>query len=398
MATPVSDAIAPAIVRAPAPVPAGYRMCTRCVMDTTDPEIAFDERGICNHCTRAIDLLQTRLPMYKTGEYRFDRIVDRLKTEGRGRKYDCLVGVSGGMDSTYVAYLARKAGLRALAVHFDNGWNSELAVKNIENTLTRMGIELYTHVVDWEEFRDLQWSFLQASVPDAEVPTDHGIWALLYRTAAKWGIGTIITGTNLSTESILPRSWTYGITDWTYIRGIHRRFGTRPLRTFPHCSRWQFGYYVGVRRIKTVSLLNTVDYDKTAATAELEREIGYRHYGGKHHESIYTRFFQSYILPVKFNIDKRKAHLSSLILSGQTTREQALRSLEEPIADPKMVESDLVYVTKKLGVDDAEFARVMALPPKSFRDYPNEFASYERVRALVRLAQRYHLLPGQVGM
>jgi hypothetical protein len=288
--------------------------------------------------------------------------------------------------------------LRPLAVHVDAGWNSELAVKNIENTLTRMGIELYTHVVDWEEFRDIQWSFLQASVPDAEVPTDHAIWALLYQTAAKWGIGTVITGTNLSTESILPRSWTYGITDWTYISGIHKRFGTRPLQTFPHCSRWQFAYYVAARRIRTVSLLNSVDYDKKNATEELEREIGYRHYGGKHHESIYTRFFQSYILPVKFDIDKRKAHLSSLILSGQTTREQALRALEEPIADPKMVESDLAYVVKKFGVDEAEFARVMALPPKSFRDYPNEFASYERVRSLIRLGQRYGLLPQQVGM
>ncbi len=367
-------------------------------MDTTDPEIVFDDRGCCNHCTRAIGLLETRLPMYKTGEYRLDRVVERMRREGRGRKYDCLVGVSGGMDSTYVAYLARKAGLRALAVHFDNGWNSELAVKNIENTLTRMGIELHTHVVDWEEFRDLQWSFLRASVPDAEIPTDHGIWALLYQTAAKWGIGTIITGTNLSTESILPRSWTYGITDWTYISGIHRRFGTRPLHTFPHCNRWRFAYYVAGRRIRTVSLLNTVEYDKKAATAELEREIGYRHYGGKHHESIYTRFFQSYILPIKFSIDKRKAHLSSLILSGQATRDQALGALEAPIADPKMVESDLVYVIKKFGVDDAEFARIMAEPPRSFRDYRNESASYERLRSIMRVGQRYGLLPRQVGM
>jgi len=392
------EALAPDVELAAPKLPAGYRMCTRCVMDTTDPEIVFDSNGVCNHCTRALTLLETRLPMYKTGDYRFDRVIDRLRTEGRGRKYDCLVGVSGGMDSTYVAYLASRAGLRALAVHFDNGWNSELAVKNIENTLTRMGIELYTHVVDWEEFRDLQWAFLQASVPDAEVPTDHGIWALLYRTAAKWGIGTIITGTNLNTESILPRRWTYGITDWTYIRDIHRRFGTRPLRTFPHCSRWQFGYYVAARRIRTVSLLNAVEYDKKVATAELEREIGYRHYGGKHHESIYTRFFQSYILPIKFNIDKRKAHLSSLILSGQTTRELALEELKRPIADAKLVQSDLTYVVKKFGVDEETFARMMAAPPKSFRDYRNEFRSYERLKAIAQAGQRYGLLPKQLGM
>jgi N-acetyl sugar amidotransferase len=398
MAETVSNVLTPAIERARKPAPAGYRMCTRCVMDTTDPEIVFDDNGVCNHCIRAIGLLQTRLPIYKTGEYRFDRIVDRMRAEGRGRQYDCLVGVSGGMDSTYVAYLVRRAGLRALAVHFDNGWNSELAVSNISNTLNRMGIELYTHVVDWEEFRDLQWSFLQASVPDAEVPTDHGIWALLYRTAARWRIGTIVTGTNLSTESILPRSWTYGITDWTYISGIHRQFGSKALRTYPQCNRWQFGYYAAVRRIRTVSLLNSVDYDKRSATAELEREIGYRHYGGKHHESIYTRFFQSYILPIKFDIDKRKAHLSSLILSGQVTRPEAIETLGEPIADPKMVESDLTYVIKKLGVGRAEFERIMALPPRSFRDYRNEWASYERLRSLMRLGQRYGLLPPQVGM
>lgn len=393
------DLLTPALEPLPRPAPAGSRVCTRCVMDTTDPEIVFDdEDGTCNHCRRALGLLETRLPMYRTGEYRFDRIVDRIRAEGRGRPYDCIVGVSGGMDSTYVAYLTRRAGLRALAVHFDNGWNSELAVRNIENTLTRMGIELYTHVVDWEEFRDLQWSFLQASVPDAEVPTDHAIWALLYRTAANWGIGTVITGTNLSTESILPRSWTYGITDWTYISDVHRRFGTRRLTTYPRCSRWRFGYYVAVRRIRTVSLLNSVDYDKAAAAAELEREIGYRHYGGKHHESIYTRFFQSYILPIKFGIDKRKAHLSSLVLSGQITRDEAVRSLEEPIADPKLIESDLAYVIKKLGVTGAEFATMMAAPPRSFRDYRNESASYERLRSLMRLAQRWGLLPQQVGM
>lgn len=373
-------------------------MCTRCVMDTTDPEIAFDGQGICNHCARAVMLLETRLPMYRTGEYRLDRVVERLQAEGRGRPYDCLVGVSGGMDSTYVAYLARRAGLRVLAVHLDNGWNSELAVRNIEKTLTRMGIQLHTHVIDWEEFRDLQWSFLRASVPDAEVPTDHAIWALLYRTAARWGIGTVITGTNLSTESILPRSWTYGITDWTYIRGLHRRFGTRTLRSYPSCNRWQFAYYVAARRIRTISLLNAVEYDKRAATEELEREIGYTHYGGKHHESIYTRFFQSYILPVKFDIDKRKAHLSSLIVSGQSTREEALCQLATPIADAKLIEADLGYVVKKFGVSPDDFAAIMALPPKSYREYPNEAASYERLRALMRLGQRVGVLPPQVGM
>src|SRR5688572_8483556 len=253
-----------------------YQMCTRCVMDTTDTEIVFDDNGICNHCKRAEKLIATRLPEYKSGEYQFDKIVRRMKEAGNGKAYDCIVGVSGGCDSTYAVYILRKAGLRALAVHFDNGWNSELAVKNIENTLRRLDVDLHTHVVDWEEFRDLQLSFLRASVPDAEIPTDHGIWALLYRTAARFGVGYVVSGTNLNTESILPRSWTYYVTDLTYIKDIHKRFGKTQLKTFPHCNIWQFIYYVLVRRIKTVSILNSVEYDKKTAIRVLEQEIGWR--------------------------------------------------------------------------------------------------------------------------
>lgn len=375
-----------------------YQQCTRCVMDTTDPDIVFDADGVCNHCSRAVMLLNTRLPMYKTGEYQLDRITARIKAAGQGRPYDCIVGVSGGADSTYVAYLCKQQGLRPLAVHFDNGWNSELAVKNIEGVLQHLGIELYTHVVDWEEFRDLQLSFLKASVPDAEIPTDHGIWALLYKTAARFGVKYIISGTNLSTESILPRSWTYYVTDWTYIRGLQRRFGSLPLRTYPHSSMAKFAWQVLVRRIKTVSLLNAIEYDKKQVVTTLERELGWRNYGGKHHESVYTRFFQSYILPVKFGIDKRKAHLSSLIVSGQLTREQALAELERPIADADFVREDLTYVAKKFDMSVEEFGRLMALPVRTWRDYPNEATRYARVVALMRRVQRLGLLPKQIGM
>jgi N-acetyl sugar amidotransferase len=367
-------------------------------MDTSDPEIVFDEQGVCNHCTRANRLLEERLPKYKTGELRLDRVVDAIKATGRGHKFDCILGVSGGVDSTYAAYTASKLGLRVLAVHFDNGWNSELAVKNIESTLRRMGIDLFTYVVDWEEFRDLQLSFLKASVPDAEIPTDHGIWALLYKMAAKFGVSYVLTGTNLSTESILPRSWTYGITDWTYISGVQRRFGSHKLKSFPHCSMPAFAYYVLGRRIKTLSLLNCVEYDKGRAVTELEREIEYRNYGGKHHESIYTRFFQSYILPVKFGIDKRKAHLSSLVVSGQMTRAQAVAVLREPIADPRMIADDKVYVVKKLGLTGEAFDALMAQPPRSFRDYPNESHRFETLKKIVHVGQRLGILPAQVGL
>ena len=367
-------------------------------MDTSDREIVFDPDGVCNHCSRARELLATRLPAYKTGEYRADRVVARMKAAGRGAPYDCIVGVSGGVDSTYAAYIVRQFGLRALAVHFDNGWNSELAVQNIEQVLRRLDMELFTHVVDWEEFRNLQLSFLRASVPDAEIPTDHGIWALLYRTAARFGVKYVVSGTNLSTESILPRSWTYYVTDWTYISDIHRRYGTVPFRTYPRASLWRFLYWVLGRRIRTVSLLNSVEYDKQGAIATLERELGYRKYGDKHHESIYTRFFQSYILPNKFGIDKRRAHYSSLVVSGQISREEALRRVAEPIGDPDLIRADLEYVTKKLGLTSAEFAAIMAEPPRSYRDFRNEADRYERLKALMRSAQRWHLLPRQIGM
>jgi N-acetyl sugar amidotransferase len=375
-----------------------YQVCARCVMDTSDPEIEFDADGTCNHCKRAQNLLDTRLPIYQTGAYRLDRIVAAMKAAGRGKKYDCITGVSGGADSTYAAYVLVKQGLRPLAVHFDNGWNSELAVKNIEQTLNVLGVDLYTHVVDWEEFRDLQLAFLRASVPDAEIPTDHGIWALLHSVAEKFGIRYVVSGTNINTESILPRSWTYYVTDWKYIRGIHRQFGTRPLKTFPHASLARFAYWVLLRKIKGISILNSVPYTKSDVVATLERELGWRNYGGKHHESIYTRFFQSYILPNKFGIDKRKAHLSSLIVSGQMTRADAVRELEKPIADPVLVREDLIYVAKKFGLTAEEFASLMAQPRRSYRDYPNDSETYERAKAAVRWAQRHHLLPGQVGL
>ena len=380
------------------PVTAGLRVCTRCVMDTSDPEIEFDENGVCNHCKRAETLLGSRLEEYKTGQYALERLVPRIKAAGEGKEDDCVLGVSGGADSTYAAYIAKELGLRPLAVHFDNGWNSELAVKNIENTLKKLGIELYTHVVDWHEFRDLQLSFLKASVPDAEIPTDHAIWALLYQTAARFGVRYVISGTNITTESILPRSWTYYVTDWRYIKGLHRRFGTRSIKSYPRAPLSKFMQYVLLRRIKTVSILNAVEYDKAEAVKVLEKELGWRNYGGKHHESIYTRFFQSYILPRKFGIDKRKAHLSSLIMSGQITREDALRELAHPIEAEERTTEDKEYVVKKLGLTEAEFDALMDAPVRSYRDYTNDAAKYEWLKRAMRFAQRRSLLPKQVGM
>jgi N-acetyl sugar amidotransferase len=366
--------------------PQGRRVCARCLMDTTDPDISFDADGVCNHCHRYPELARTRLFTGETASRQLESLVARIKADGRGKPYDCIIGVSGGVDSTYVAYLVRRLGLRPLAVHLDNGWNSELAVKNIERTLKKLDIDLTTHVIDWEEFRDLQLSFLKASVPDAEVPTDHAILAVLYRAAVEHGVRHVLSGTNVATEAILPLKWGYGYFDWNYIQSVHRRFGGRPLGTYPHFGLLQLARYVLWNRIRMVSILNYVPYDKQAVMKILEDELGWVYYGGKHYESIYTRFFQSYILPRKFDIDKRKAHFSNLVMSGQWTREQALAAMTREDYGQGMAEADRTYVIKKLGISEAGFEEIMALPRKTFLDYPNRYALFRsaaRFRSLL---------------
>lgn len=348
------------------------QVCSRCVMDTTDPDISFVD-GICNHC-RDFDLKKsTRLASGTEAQAALERIVARIKSSGHGKEYDSIVGVSGGVDSTYVVYLAKQLGLRPLAVHFDNGWNTELAVSNIEKVLKRLDVDLYTYVVDWEEFRDLQRSFLKASTPDIEIPTDHGIYGLLFQMAKKTGAKYILNGMNFASEGIAVPAWSYGHSDWRYIKKIHQKFGSVRLKTFPRFGLWTLFYSLVVRRVQFVSLLNYINYDKTEAVKVLEDELGWRAYSGKHHESIYTRFLQSYILPRKFNIDKRKAHLSNLIFSGsgKMTREKALEELQTPPCEASMIQSDKEFVIKKLGLTDTEFERIMKEAPKSYKDYPN---------------------------
>jgi len=358
----------------------GYRICTRCIMDTSDPEIVFDGNGICNHCHLFEDRMRRMVIPPEQRDARLMALLDKMKAAGKGKEYDCIIGVSGGVDSTYVAYLCKQWGLRPLAIHFDNGWDSELAVANIEKTLKRLDIDLHTHVVDWEEFRDLQLSFLKASTPDGEVPTDHAISALLYRMAAKYGIKHILMGTNVVTEGVLPLLWGYGYFDLKYIRAVHRRFGKLRLRTYPSMGLFRLAYYVLVKGIRGVPILNYVDYDKKRAMATIENDLEWIYYGGKHYESIYTRFFQAHILPRKFNIDKRRAHNSALILSGQMSREHAFQSMAEPTySDQRLEEEDRIYVIKKLEVSNGEFEDLMRLPARTFRDFPN---SYDLLQSL----------------
>lgn len=358
-------------------------------MDTTDPDIVFDDQGICNHCRRYDRIHAERVIPPAERERHLAAFTAEIKAAGAGKQYDCIIGVSGGVDSTYVAWLVKQAGLRPLAVHLDNGWNSELAVANIEKTLNTLGIDLYTHVIDWEEFRDLQVSFLKASTPDGEVPTDHAIFALLYRLAADHGVRYVITGTNVSTEGVLPEKWGYGYFDWRYVKDVHRRFGKSKLTTYPRFSLLKLAYYMFVRRIRMVSILNFIDYDKQRAMETLQKDLGWVYYGGKHYESIYTRFYQAYLLPQKFDIDKRKAHYSGLICSGQMTREQALALMREPVYPPQLLEQDREYTIKKLQFTEEQFGAIMSAPLKTFLDYRTSHRLFEWAKSLLNTARQY---------
>lgn len=345
-----------------------------------DASIDFDSHGICNHCRRHDVLISSRVLTGEPGQQALQQLTDRMKRAGRGRGYDCIIGVSGGVDSTYVAYLVKQMGLRPLAVHFDNGWNSELAVSNIEKVLKRLQIDLFTYVVDWEEFRDLQLAYLKASTPDGEIPTDHGIFALLWTQAAKRGIKYIVSGMNFATEAVSVPDWSYGHSDWRYIKAVHGRFGNVKLRTYPHFSLLDLAWISGVRGIRTVSILNYLDYRKEEAMRVLQDELGWVYYGGKHYESVYTRFWQGYVLPRKFAVDKRYGHLSDLINAGQLSREDALREIAEDPYPAELAELDRRYMIKKLQLTEADFEGLMAEPPRTFRDYPNNFEWVQRLK------------------
>lgn len=370
------------------------KFCTRCIMSNiSDPNISFDDAGVCSHCLRYDSMFSIRTISNNFEKPAIDDLIKKIKNDGRLQDYDCIIGVSGGVDSTYVAYIVKKYGLRPLAVHLDNGWNTELAVSNIAKVLKNLNIDLYTHVIDWHEFRDLQTSFLKASTPDGEIPTDHAIFSLLWREAVKRGIKYIISGMNFKTESIYVPSWAYGHSDWRYIKSVHHRFGSKKLRTYPHFSLTYLLYANIFHRVRTVSILNYIDYDKSSAMRLLMEELGWQNYGGKHHESIYTRFYQGYVLPKKFGIDKRYGHLSDLINAGQISREQALEEMMKPPYPEAQQQEDLVYVCKKLGIDAATFGELMALPVKSFRDYRNSFAMVNLLKSIANHLRRVGLYP-----
>ncbi len=358
-----------------------------------DKSIEFNEQGICNHCLRYDELLSSRVFKGQEASNELAKLVSKIKKTGEGKEYDCIVGVSGGVDSTYVAYLTKQLGLRPLAIHFDNGWNSELAVKNIERVLKKLNIDLVTYVIDWDEFKDLQLSFLKASTPDGEIPTDHAIYALLWREAIKHNIKHIISGMNFTTESISVPDWSYGHSDWRYIKSVHKQFGSVKLKTYPHYNFLYLFYVNFIRRVRSVSILNYVDYNKDEVMALLQDKLGWVYYGGKHHESIYTRFYQGYILPKKFNVDKRYGHLSDLINAGQIEKEQALQEVKEEPYPVELQKQDIEYVGKKLGLSESEFSNIMQSKVKSYRDYPNSYEFVQFLRKLVNKLRHVGFYP-----
>lgn len=347
-------------------------------MDTSDSDIQInDELGTCNHCDKYY-ARKFEFIFSSAKSEEFEKIISQLQMKGKGKKYDCLIGVSGGVDSTYITYLLKAHNIRPLAIHLDNGWNSELAVGNIERALNKLGIDLVTYIINWTEFRDLQLSFLKASIPGMEIPTDHAITAILYQTAIKYGINTIVLGANMSSELIMPPSWSEveGQRDWLLIKNIQRRFGKKRLTTFPHFSWYDFYRYKGINRINVVSILDYINYSKNEAIKILEHELGWVYYGGKHYESIYTRFTQGYIQPIKFGFDKRRAHLSNLVCRGDLSRNDAIDLLEKmPYPNEQMLSQDMVYFKKKLGLSDDEFSDLMQTPVKKYQDYKGYFNS-----------------------
>lgn len=351
-----------------------YKICTRCVMDTSDPDIIFDSCGVCNHCKQAEDLFRKE-PLSLSIEEKtqqLQEIIDEIKKKGKGKPYDCVIGLSGGVDSSYVALKVKEMGLRPLAVHLDNGWDSETSVKNIENICKILDIDLYTYVINWEEFKDLQLSFLKASTPDSEIPSDHAIFSILFKEARKNGIDYLIAGTNKTSESILPVAWSQGHADWKYIKSIQQQYGKSILRTYPHRSLLEDTWNRLVLKIQWIEILNYLDYDKEKAKEIIKEELQWKDYGRKHGESHYTRIFQEYILPTKFGYDKRKAHYSSLIVAGQMTREEALAKLEEPLyLTNEAIEQDINYLINKFGISRMEFDVIMDAPNKSYWDYEN---------------------------
>jgi N-acetyl sugar amidotransferase len=361
-------------------------------MDTTDPEITFDEFGVCNHCHQFSDLTSKKWFPNEEGHSRWLSYIDEIKKAGKDQEYDCILGLSGGVDSSYLAIKAHEWGLRPLVMHVDAGWNSELAVSNIEAIVKYCGYDLHTHVVDWEDMRDLHLAYLRAGISNQDVAQDHIFFSSLYHFSIKNNIRYILSGGNIATESIFPKSWHGSAMDAINLRAIHKKFGERKLKSYKTISFFEYIFWFPlVKKMRVLRPLNFMHYDKEAALVELQATVGYKPYPRKHGESVFTKWFQNYYLPVKFGMDKRRPHLSSLIVSGQLTRDAALDLLDEPLYDELNLEIDIVYLCKKLRISRTEFDEFMSTKVHHYTDFPN----WDRLYTIVRKAKR--LISGLIG-
>ncbi len=363
-----------------------YQICTQCIMDTSDPEITFDEQGVCNHCKKFDTLFKPRWFPNEEGEKKFDKIVQQIKENGKNKEYDCVIGLSGGVDSSYLAYLLRTKypKLKILAIHIDGGWNSELAVHNIENIVKILDIDLHTEVINWEEMKDLQLAYFKSQLANQDVPQDHAFFATLYKIAVDhFGIKYFLSGGNIATESILPTAWGYNAMDAKQLKAVHKIFGKVPLKDYTTVSFFKkFIYYPYIKKFKVIRPLDYHPYDKEEAKKIIMEKINWRDYGGKHHESRFTKFFQAHWLPAKFGFDKRRAHLSSLIVSGQISRGEALEEMIKPLYDEKELIEDIEFLAKKMGLSVEEFKNIMKMPNKTFLDYPSDYKFEQMMRKL----------------
>jgi N-acetyl sugar amidotransferase len=357
-------------------------------MDTTALDIMFDREGHCNYCREFFELINRS----KLNTAHKEKVLNDIKRNVRNKPYDCLIGVSGGLDSSYALYVVvKKLGLRPLAVHLDNGWNSELSVSNIEKLVKALDVDLYTYVIDWQEFKDLQIAFFRANVIDIEILTDHALAAILYKVAYDRQLRHIVAGTNIANEGMrIPPGWNHSKMDLENIRAIYRKFGSgKKLRTFPKMGVAKYLKYRYINKIKWIPILDYVPYIKDEAMQILNKEIGWRYYEKKHYESVFTRFYQGYILPIKFNIDKRRLHYATLICSGQLSRDRALELMRnKPYDEPSLLEEDKNYVLKKLGFSHEEFEKYLNSPEIPHNNYPSEEWIYNmllRIQKIIKL-------------
>jgi N-acetyl sugar amidotransferase len=365
-----------------------YRICTNCIMDTTDPNITFDENGWCDYCRNYHKNILPNWHPNELGEKMLAPLINKIKQDGKDKPHDCLIGLSGGVDSSYVAYIAKeKFGLRPMLFHVDAGWNSQEAVNNIEKLVDGLGLDLYTEVINWEEMKDLQLSFFKAQVPHIDTPQDHAFFAGLYNYAAQNGHKYILTGANYSTECVRePLEWHYHASDLRQLKDIHNLFGQHPLKTFPLADIFTYKlYYRYIKGVRVIKPLNFVPYIKEDAMKELIDKFGWQKYPYKHYESRFTRFYEGYWLPKKFGYDKHRAHFSSLILTGQMTRDDALKSIAQPAYDEETIAQDFEFIAKKLDLSVSELQKIMDGENKTFRDYKSRMSFISFATRILRI-------------